>query len=75
VVRIEAFTEPADATGAKVSRATYDYALKDVEPWATGPDIASAFPQIATLLAKPGNQATDVLVQTDNGWKHERDVR
>ena len=75
VVKIESFTEPADAAGVKVSRVTYDYELKDVEPWATGPDIAGAFPQIATLLAKPGNQATDVLVQTDNGWKHERDVR
>lgn len=75
VVKIESFTEPADAAGVKVSRVTYDYELKDVEPWATGPDIAGALPQIATLLAKPGNQATDVLVQTDNGWKHERDVR
>jgi hypothetical protein len=75
VVKIESFTEPADAAGVKVSRVTYDYELKDVERWATGPDIAGAFPQIAALLAKPGDQATDVLVQTDNGWKHERDVR
>ncbi len=75
VVKIEFFTEPADAAGVKVSRVTYDYELKDVEPWATRPDIAGAFPQIATLLAKPSNQATDVLVQTDSGWKHERDVR
>jgi hypothetical protein len=75
VVKIESFTEPADAAGVKVSRVTYDYELKDVEPWATGPDFAGAFPQIAALLAKPGNQATDVLVQTDNGWKHERDIR
>lgn len=75
VVKIESFTEPADAAGVKVSRVTYDYELKDVEPWATGPDIAGAFPKIAALLAKPGNQATDVLVRTDNGWKHERDVR
>jgi hypothetical protein len=75
VVKIESFTEPADAAGVKVSRVTYDYELKDVEPWATGPEIAGAFPQIAALLAKPGNQATDVLVQTDSGWKHERDVR
>src|SRR3546814_17255879 len=75
VVKIESFTEPADAAGVKVSRVTYDYELKDVEPWATGPDFAGAFPQIAALLAKPGNPATDVLVQTDNGWKHERDIR
>jgi len=75
VVKIESFTEPADAAGVKVSRVTYDYELKDVEPWATETDIAGAFPKIADLLAKPGNQATDVLVRTDNGWKHERDVR
>ena len=75
LVKIESFTEPADAAGVKVSRVTYSYELKDVEPWATGSDIAGSFPQIATLLAKPGNQATDVLVQTDIGWKHKRDVR
>lgn len=75
VVKIESFTEPADAAEVKVSRVTYSYELKDVEPWATGSDIAGVFPQIAALLAKPDNQATDVLVQTGNGWKHERDVR
>jgi len=75
VVKIESFTEPAEAAGVRVSRVTYDYALKDVEPWAKRPDIAGAFPRIGAVLDKPGNQATDVLVQTDSGWKHERDVR
>jgi len=75
VVKIESFTEPAEAMGLKVSRVTYDYELKDVEPWAKGADIAVAFPRIGALLAKPGSKATDVLVQTDEGWKHERDVR
>src|SRR3546814_19099391 len=74
VVKIESFTEPADAAGVKVSRVTYDYELKDVEPWATGPDFAGAFPPIAALLAKTGNQAPDVLAPTDNGWKHEREL-
>lgn len=75
MVKIESFTEPAEAMGLKVSRVTYDYELKDVEPWARGADIAVAFPQIGALLAKPGDRATDVLVQTNQGWKHERDVR
>lgn len=75
VVKVESFTEPAEAAGVKVSRVTYDYELKDVEQWAKGADIAVAFPQIGALLAKPGDRATDVLVQTDEGWKHERDVR
>lgn len=75
VVKIDSLTEPADAAGVKVSRVTYDYQLKDVESWATGPEIATAFPQIAAVLTKPGNHATDVLVQTDGGWKHERDLR
>ena len=75
VVEIESFTEPADAAGVKISRVTYDYELKNVESWATGPEIAAAFPQIATALANPSNQATDVLVHMDKGWKHERDVR
>lgn len=75
VVKIESFTEPAEAAGVKVSRVTYDYELKDVEAWAIGPEIAGAFPQIAALLAKPGDRATDVLFRTGDGWKHERDVR
>ncbi|MDP2620693.1 MAG: hypothetical protein Q8P46_11060 [Hyphomicrobiales bacterium] len=74
VVKIESFTEPADAAGVKVSRVTYDYELKDVEPWAKGADIAVAFPRIGALLAKPSGRATDVLVQTDESWRHERDV-
>lgn len=72
VVKIESFTEPADAAGVKVSRVTYDYELKDVESWAKGKDLAVAFPQIGTVLAKPIGRATDVLVQTGEGWKHER---
>jgi len=75
VVKIESFTAPAEAAGVKVSRVTYDYELKDVEPWAKGADIAVAFPQIGALLAKPSDRATDVLVRTDDGWKHERDIR
>ncbi|MEW5704336.1 MAG: hypothetical protein AB1781_07115 [Pseudomonadota bacterium] len=75
VVKIESFTEPAEAMGLKVSRVTYAYELTDVEPWAKGVDIAVAFPQIGALLAKPSGRATDVLVQTDEGWKHERDIR
>jgi hypothetical protein len=75
VVKIDSFTEPADAAGVKMSQVTYDYELKDVESWATGPEIAAGLPQIGAVLTKPGNQATDVLVQTDKGWKHERDVR
>lgn len=75
VVKVESFTEPAEAAGVKISRVTYDYELRDVEPWAIGPEIAGAFPQIAALLAKPGDRATDVLVRTADGWKHERDIR
>lgn len=75
VVKIESFTEPAEAAGVKVSRVTYDYELKDVESWAKGTDIAAAFPQIRTVLAKPSGRATDVLVQTNEGWKHEREIR
>lgn len=75
VVKIESFTEPAEAAGVKDSRVTYDYELKDVESWAKGTDIAAAFPQIGTVLAKPTARATDILVQTNEGWKHERDIR
>lgn len=75
VVKIESFAEPAEEMGLKVSRVTFEYELRDVEPWATGTEFAAAFAQIGALLAKPSDRATDVLVQTDEGWKHERDVR
>jgi len=74
VVNVESLTEPVEVMGMTVSHVTYDYDLKDVEQWAKGADIAVAFPQIETMLAKPDNQATDVLVQTKQGWKHEHNV-
>ncbi len=74
VVNVESFTEPVEVMGVTVSRVTYDYDLKDVEQWAKGADIAGVFPQIEAMLAKSDHQATDVLVQTKQGWKHERDV-
>ena len=74
IVNIESFTAPADAAGLKVTRVTYAYELKDIAPWATKPDIASAFPQIGAMLAKPADQATDGLIQTDSGWKQENET-
>jgi hypothetical protein len=75
VVKIETFTAPADAMGRKISSVTYDYALKDVEAWATDPKMAEVFPQIGSTLAKPGDRVTDILVLTTDGWKHEHDIR
>lgn len=75
VVKIETFTAPTDAMGRKISSVTYDYALKDVEPWATDPKMADAFPQIGNALAKPGDRVTDILVLTADGWLHEHDIR
>ena len=74
IVNIQSFTTPADALGMKVTRVTYAYELKDIAPWSTKPEIARAFPQIGAILAKPTGQATDGLVQTDSGWKHENDT-
>ncbi len=74
VVKIESFTEPVETMGMMVSRVTYEYEMSNVEAWAKGADIAVAFPQIETMLAKSDHQATDVLVQTKQGWKLERDV-
>ena len=75
VTAIQSITEPADAAGVKVTRVTYDYDLKDIEPWATGAAITAAFPRIGAVLASPADRATDVLVLTDTGWTHERDLR
>lgn len=74
VVNVESFTEPVETMGMMVSRVTYEYEMSNVEAWAKGADIAVAFPQIETMLAKSDHQATDVLVQTKQGWKLERDV-
>lgn len=74
VVKIESFAEPVEVMGIMVSRVTYEYEMSNVEAWAKTPEIAAAFPQIETMLAKSDHQAADVLVQTKQGWKHERDV-
>ncbi len=74
IINVASFTEPGEVMGVTVSRVTYDYDLKDIEPWAKTAEIAAAFPQIETMLAKSGNQAIDVLVLTKQGWKLEHDV-
>lgn len=74
ILNIESFTAPADMAGVKATRVTYAYELKDIAPWATKPDIATAFPQIGAMLAKPTGQATDGLIETDSGWKQEKDA-
>jgi len=75
VQKITVITVPAAAAGVMTVKVSYDYVLKEVVPWANEPAIASAFPQVAAARGKPEGQATDVLVQTTNGWRHERDVR
>lgn len=75
VQKITAISAPTESAGAKTAKVTYDYALKEVAPWAKEPAMASAFPQIAAALGKQEGQATEVLVQTSDGWRHERGVR
>ncbi|MDR3439916.1 hypothetical protein [Telmatospirillum sp.] len=75
VVKIVGIAAPADTGGVRASRVTYDYTLKDVAPWAGDPAVAAVFPEIGRMLGTPNGQTTDVLVQTTNGWKHERDTR
>ena len=75
IQKIDDMTIPADAAGVRTMRVTFEYALKEVAPWVRESAIAAAFPQIGTILGKPGGQVVDVLVQTNDGWKHERDNR
>lgn len=46
----------------------YTYTLADVKDWAQAPETQNAFPGLATALAAT-NQATTVLVLTNDGWK------
>ena len=75
VQKITVMTVPTEVAGVMIATVTYDYALKDLAPWASEPAMASAFPQIGTVLGKSQGRATDVLVQTTDGWRHEREVR
>ncbi len=74
VVNVASFTEPVEVMGIMISRVTYEYEISNAEAWAKAPEIATAFPQIEAMLAKSDHQATDVLVQTKQGWKLERNV-
>lgn len=53
----------------------YAYDVKDVVDWAADIAIQEAFLPIKTPLAKPEDIATDAMVRTSDGWKHEREVR
>ena len=75
IQKIDAMTIPLDVAGVMIATVSYDYTLKDVAPWANEPTMASAFPQIRTVLGKSEGRTTDVLVQTTDGWRHEREVR
>ena len=74
VTKVETFTLPAELIGMKVSSVTYDYSLKDVEPWASDGAIQDAFPRIRTLLAVPPGTGVDGLVLTKDGWQHGTQV-
>jgi hypothetical protein len=75
VQKITVIIAPAEAAGVMTAKVSYDYVLKDVAPWANEPAMASAFPQIAAALGKPEAQATEVLFQASDGWRHERVAR
>lgn len=75
VQKIAVMTTPAEVAGVMIATVTYDYTLKDIASWTNEPTMASAFPQIRTVLGKSEGRATDVLVQTADGWRHEREVR
>jgi len=72
---VQSFTEPADAMGLKATRVTYSYGLKEIAVWTTDAAMQEAFPPIKNAIATPGGTATDAVVLTNDGWKHERDVR
>jgi hypothetical protein len=75
VQKITVMTVSAEVAGAMIATVTYDHTLKDIAPWTNEPTMASAFPQIGTVLGKSQGHATDVLVKTTDGWRHEREVR
>lgn len=75
IAGIDSYTEPGDLAGMKVSRVTYSYDLKDVAAWASDAAVRDAFPEIANALADPNGSATDALVLTNEGWRHERALR
>jgi hypothetical protein len=71
IVKIDSFTQPVDEMGMTISNVTYDYDLKGLEAWTTDEKVQNAFPQIRFVLAKPNVTATDGVVLTGNGWRHE----
>jgi hypothetical protein len=74
VESIDSFTAPADMAGIHLSRVTYRYRLADVAPWTNDAAIKAALPAIGQILAKSPEAATDTLVLTSEGWKHERSL-
>jgi len=71
VVRIENFTEPAEAIGVTASQVQYAYKIVDVADWAKNLKVGSAFARVTTMLADEGSDQDDMIL-TDNGWMHHR---
>lgn len=72
---IETFTEPADMAGIHLSRVTYRYRLVDIASWTDDEAIKVALPAIGRALARSPAQATDTLMLTNKGWRHQRALR
>jgi hypothetical protein len=75
VQKVQSFTEPADAMGVKATHVTYSYGLKEIAVWTTDAAVQDAFPPIKEAQATAGDTATDTLILTNHGWRHERDAQ
>ncbi|EKK5548092.1 DNA-directed RNA polymerase subunit beta [Enterobacter hormaechei] len=65
VDEIKEWTEPSDAGGQKVTRVSYTWKLSDIPNWVD----KDAFARSGVKGIDKSENATAILVKTNNGWK------
>lgn len=74
VTDVERFSEPTRSNGKQTSQVTYAYKVIGLPQWAKQQSVRNGIADLdkAVASAERPLQATDAMVLTDAGWKHER---
>jgi hypothetical protein len=71
VTSIDNVTPGADNSGNKTAQVTYHYKIGDAAPWASTPEMKTAFPDLAAALSGPQSDNAQ-LVMTGDHWQLAR---
>lgn len=73
VTAVERFSEPTRSNGKQMAQVTYAYKVVELPQWAKQQNVRTSITDLdqAVASAERPLKATDAMVLTDTGWKHE----